>query len=109
MTTVYLLDKESAGKLDSLIEDYPKFEELLLSKLVIFSPGDEYPIQKFLGKDIRLISGTTKSLEKQLDKNIGQGIFKSLKFGKRDTFLGSTEPLQHYIVADLSIEGSGNE
>lgn len=99
LTTVYILDAESAGKLDTIIEDYTKFEKLLIEKLSEFKAGDEYPIQKFLGKDIRLISGATKSLEKQLDAKIGQELFKQLSFGKKDKFLDSEDILQHYIVA----------
>lgn len=98
LTTVYILDKEAAGKLDSMIEDYAKFEELLLKKLVEFTVGDEYPIQKFLGKDVRRISGATRSLEKQLDANIGKGQLTQLIFGKKAKFLESKEELQHYIV-----------
>ena len=55
ITTVYIIDRESAGKLDEIIEDYSKFEVLLDKKLEEFSTGDEYPLAKFLGKETRLI------------------------------------------------------
>lgn len=99
ITTVYIIDRESAGKLDAIIEDYSKFETLLNKKLGEFSAGDEYPLPKFLGKDTRLISGSTKTIEKTLDARIGKGEYTKLKFGKKDTYLGSKEVLQHYIVA----------
>ncbi|MFK3651497.1 DUF4145 domain-containing protein [Lysobacter enzymogenes] len=98
MTTVYVLDQESKDALDSLIEDFPKFEALLNGKLDDFAAGDEYPLQKYLGKDSRLIAG--KKLEKLLHAAIGKGEFKRLKFGKKAKFLDFPEELQHYIVVD---------
>lgn len=98
ITTVYIIDRESAGKLDAIIEDYSKFETLLDSKLKDFNAGDEYPLAKFLGKETRLISGSTKDIEKNLNTKIGKGEYKKLKFGKQDNYLVSKEKLQHYIV-----------
>ena len=98
ITTVYIIDQESAGKLDAIIEEYSKFEVLLDKKLEEFSTGDEFPLPKFLGKDMRLISGSTKDIEKSLDTRIGKGEYKKLKFGKKDNYLSSKDILQHYIV-----------
>ncbi|WP_439856262.1 DUF4145 domain-containing protein [Pseudomonas yamanorum] len=99
ITTVYILERESAGKLDAIIEDYSNFEILLNKKLLEFSRGDEYPLAKLLGKDIRLISGSTKTIEQALDARIGKGEYTKLKFGRKDSYLGSKDPLQHYVVA----------
>lgn len=98
ITTVYIIDRESAGKLDAIIEDYSKFEVLLDNKLKEFNAGDEYPLAKFLGKETRLISGSTKDIENTLNAKIGKGEYKKLKFGKLDNYLGSKDKLQHYIV-----------
>lgn len=98
ITTVYIIDRKSAGKLDAIIEDYSKFEALLDEKLKEFSAGDEYPLPKFLGKDTRLISGSTKDIEKTLNARIGKGEYTKLKFGKQDKYLDSKDQLQHYIV-----------
>lgn len=98
ITTVYVLDNESKGNLDAVIEEYSKFEELLLKKIQDFASGDEYPVQKFLGKDSRLISGSSRSMEKMLDAAIGKGDFRHLKFGVKAKFLSSKEELQHYVV-----------
>lgn len=99
ITTVYIIDQESTGKLDAIIEEYSKFEALLDKKLEGFSVGDEYPLPKFLGKDTRLISGSTKDIEKQLNARIGKAEYKKLKFGKKAKYLDSKDELQHYIVA----------
>lgn len=96
ITTVYILDRESNGALERLIEDYPIFEALLNDKLDGFQAGDEYPLRHFLGKDFRRITG--KKLEKHLNAAIGKGEFKRLGFGKKAKFRGLPDELQHYIV-----------
>jgi hypothetical protein len=78
LTTVYILDSKTKWKLEEIIEEYQKFERLLESKLNNFSIGDEFPIPKFLGKDIRLLNGSTKILETQLIAEIGKGNFTRL-------------------------------
>lgn len=98
ITTVYIIDRESTGQLDAIIEDYSNFETLLNRKLEDFSAGDEYPLPKFLGKDTRLISGSTKDIENTLHARIGKGEYTKLKFGKKDKYLDSKDELQHYIV-----------
>jgi hypothetical protein len=99
ITTVYIIDRESEGKLDAVIEEYSKFEELLDKKLKDFAVGEEHPLPKFLGKDTRLISGSTKKIEDTLNTKIGKGEYLKLKFGKKEKYLDSKEELQHYVVA----------
>lgn len=96
LTTVYILDSKTKGKLDEIIEEYQRFENLLDGKLNIFSVGDEFPISKFLGKDIRLLNGSTKSLEIKLMAEIGSGKFKRLAIGKKAKFQNSKDDLQHF-------------
>lgn len=99
ITTVYILDKEAEGKLEAIIEEYSKFENLLDKKLEEFSNGDEYPLAKFLGRDMRLISGSSNIIENKLKEKIGKSEYKKLKFGKKAKYLDSREELQYYIVA----------
>lgn len=96
LTTVYILDSKTKGKLDEVIEEYQRFEKLLASKFNLFAVGDEFPISKFLGKDIRLLNGSTKSLETQLIAEIGKGSFKRLAIGKKAKFQNSKDDLQHF-------------
>ena len=98
LNTVYIIDNESKGKLEEIIEEYEKVEELLIEKIKSFNAGDEFPLQKFLGKDIRLISGSIHKFEKHLNEKIGKKEFKELTHGKKEKFLGSKEELQHYTV-----------
>ncbi|WP_095127951.1 DUF4145 domain-containing protein [Pseudomonas sp. Irchel s3h14] len=98
ITTVYLLDKDSKKHLQLLIEEYMDFEKLLLSKLNDYKAGDEYPLAKYLGKDMRLIAGNLKKITSELNRKIGKKEFTALSFGKDDKFMGSDETLLHYVV-----------
>lgn len=98
ITTVYTLDRDSKGKLDEVIDVYDKFEALLVKKIGDYNNGDEYPLQQYLGKDIRLISGSIKKIEDKLNSRIGKKEFTLLEFGKKEKYQGSTEELKHYKV-----------
>lgn len=101
LTTVYILDGESKGKLISVIEDYPAFEETLIKNVEELKEGDEYPLIRILGKDYRRLNGSTKTLEGELNKRIGTGEFAMLQFGKKEKFENSPAELQHYIVTSV--------
>jgi hypothetical protein len=101
LTTVYVLDAESKGKLISIIEEYHQFEELLTQHIKRHNIGDEYPLIHILGKDFRRLIGSTGRLEKKLDERIGKGEFPMLGFGKKAKFEKSPTELQHYIVKNI--------
>lgn len=96
--SVYLLEAEMRRKLDTIITDPVEFERLLDEKLGEFKKGDEFPIAKFLGKDIRRLGQGASSLEAHLVQAIGTGEFKKLAVGKIDKFAGSKADLQHFRV-----------
>ncbi|WEJ21680.1 DUF4145 domain-containing protein [Pseudomonas sp. SD17-1] len=98
LTTVYILEKESSGKLESIIDDYANFEKLLNEKLSTCVTGDEIPLAKILGKDVRLISGSSKIIEDELHRRIGKKEYTKLSFGKVEKYAGSKDKLQHYII-----------
>lgn len=104
LTTVYILDLETRD-LDGVVEEYEAFEKLLVKKLVGFSVGDSYPISKYLGKDLRKISGSAKKFESELNKRIGKKEFGFLSMGIKAKFQGSKEDLQHYTLSVLPIRG----
>lgn len=98
LTTIYLIDSETKGKLDEVISDFETFKKMLKAKLASFSPADEFPIQKFFGADARLLIGSTRSFENQLIHEISKGGFTQLKIGKKIKLQNSKEELQHFIV-----------
>jgi hypothetical protein len=98
IVSVYILDKDADGVLETLIKTYEQFEVLLTEKIVGIASGTEFPLFKFLGKDARRFHGYLKTHETQLIANIASGAFTGLKLGKHDTFAGTKDKLQHYVI-----------
>jgi hypothetical protein len=97
--SVYLLEIEMHRKLDTIISDPDEFERLLDKHLPAFAKGDEYPVAKFLGKDIRRLGAGASALESHLQAAISSGNYTKLSIGKIDKFAGSKADLQHFVVA----------
>lgn len=98
MVSVYVLDKKANGNIESTVSRYEVFEQILKEKLESFNAGDEYPIAKYLGKDMRRVKESILSLELELISKIGSGEFTELAVGKVDRYLGSENQLQHFVV-----------
>ena len=98
LTTIYLIDSETKGKLQEVIDDYRCFEKMLLEKINYLKPADELPIQKIFGADARLLAGSTRSFEKQLIIAISTGRFTKLAVGKKVKIQNSKEELQNFVV-----------
>jgi DNA-binding Lrp family transcriptional regulator len=97
IVSVYILDKDADGILETLIKTYEQFEILLKEKIAEIPSGAEFPLFKYLGKDARRFHGYLKTHETKLITNITSGVFTDLSLGKHDTFVGSKEKFQHYI------------
>lgn len=98
ITTVYILDAEARGKLDTIVSDYDDFKQILNKQLKNFSPGDEYPLAKFLDKDVRRIQGALSQLEARLVIDISTGDYMKLSVGKIDFYGSLPTKLQHFTV-----------
>lgn len=98
ITTVYILDAEAKGKLETIVTDFIEFEKLLESRLKNFSMGDEYPLAKILDKDVRRLHGQLSQLESKLVHEIKSGNYKRLSLGKIDNFSSYPTKLQHFVV-----------
>ncbi len=97
IVTVYILDDAVRGKLDTMLSSYEDFKILLVKKISAFATGDELPLAKFMGKDVRRIEGAISSMESQLMAEIQAVSFSELRIGKVDIFSGSPTPLQHFV------------
>lgn len=97
LNTIYILDKESKGKLKERIDKYEDFEGLLLEKIDNYGDGDIVCLKEILGRETNLLKGSIKSFEEILRANIGKKQFKRLGFSD---FKGAKEKqdLQHYKV-----------
>ncbi|MBS1913501.1 MAG: DUF4145 domain-containing protein [Bacteroidetes bacterium] len=98
LSSVYILEKEADGNLEPTINKYEKFAALVINSLNNYTIGDEYPLAKFLGKDLRRVKEAVSTLESELIAKINSGEFQALIIGKIDRYNGSISPLQHFIV-----------
>jgi hypothetical protein len=98
IASVYILEKKASGSLETTTSKYEVFEKILVEKLEEFESGDEYPIAKYLGKDLRRVKESISILEKELIEKINNGEFTALSVGKVETYQGSREPLQHFVL-----------
>lgn len=104
--SLYILDNDAANVLETLIKTYEQFESVLTEKLKGLNKGDELPLFKILGKDSRRFHGYLKSHETQLKLNIASGTFTLLNVGKLETFAGSKEKFQHFIINEHTLSES---
>lgn len=98
IVSVYILEKKANGNIETTVSRYDVFEKLIIEKLRNFNVGDEYPIAKYLEKDIRRVKESISTLEQELISKIGGGEFTKLSVGKFDIYQGSQNKLQHFIV-----------
>jgi len=98
LSSVYILEEEVEGKIETTITEFPKFEHILSKKVKLLNSGDELPLAGILGKDIRRIKESTATLEAELLKKIASGDISYISKGKSDKYQGSKNALQHYFV-----------
>lgn len=98
IVSVYILAKKASGNIETAVSRYEIFEKLLNETLKNFKVGDEYPIAKYLGKDMRRVKESISTLEQELISKIGSGEFTKLSVGKVDTYQSSKSQLQYFVV-----------
>lgn len=100
IASVYILENKASGNIDTTVSRYEVFEKLLNERLKDFNVNDEYPIAKYLGKDMRRVKESISTLEQELISKIGNGEFTKLSVGKVDTYQSSQHQLQHFVVTN---------
>ncbi len=98
IVSLYLLDRNASGVLNTLIKDYSQFEILLNSKLETQTVHEELPLAKILGRDARRFHNYLKSHETELISKIIKGDYNKLGIGKVDAYAGSKEKVQHFKI-----------
>lgn len=98
LNNLYIIDHHAKPVLDMYITDFEDFQELLLKKLKLFNAGDEFPLAKFLQKEVRRLNGQIATFENELISKIELGEFKRLTIGTIKPFgTNSIENHQHFI------------
>ncbi|WP_426241372.1 DUF4145 domain-containing protein [Psychrobacter sp. TWP2-1-2] len=98
LLSVYILEEQIQGNIDTLITEFMQFEKILNKKLEHFNSGDEVPIMGIFGSDIRRIKNSLPDLEAELIKQIDAGTITNIKKGKVDKYEHSKHDLQHFIL-----------
>lgn len=98
LITLYVLDNEANGRLETIIKEYNQFEALLNKKLATFATGDEVPLAKIFGREMRRFHGHFPTHEKKLLDSIAAGDYVQLAAGKVASYAGYKEKLQHFVV-----------
>ncbi len=99
LVNIYILDSEADGKLDTIIKLPGKFIEILDKKIAPFTKGDEIPLAKIFGKDVRRFHGYLSAHEAYLLAEVSAARYTKLAIGKIDHFAGSKDKLQHFVVS----------
>lgn len=99
LNNLYIIDQHAKPVLDIYITNQEEFEALLIKKVRPFKKGDDFPLAKFLGRDIRRLNGKISQFELELVKNIQLGEFTILTIGDIKVFGDSANKLQHFVKA----------
>lgn len=99
LSTVYILEKEVEGKIETVITDFDKFIDLLNKNLKQFTKSEELPLLTILGKDIRRVKESLISFESEMIVKITNGEYTRLTLGKVDKYNDSKNDLQHFVIA----------
>ncbi len=98
LVNIYILDIEADGRLDTIIKKFEQFETLLDKKIPDLLSGDEVPLAKIFGRDVRRFHGYLPAHEAELLSRITSGAYGKLSIGKIAKYAGSREQLQHFVV-----------
>jgi hypothetical protein len=100
LKNLYIIDHHAKPVLDTFINDFEDFEKMLIEKIMKFKKGDEFPLAKYLGKDVRRLNGQIEKFEAELIATINKGDFDFLTIGAVKKFgTNSTNNFQHFIKA----------
>ncbi|WP_172162867.1 DUF4145 domain-containing protein [Paraburkholderia elongata] len=98
LVNIYILDGEADRRLETIVRTFEQFTTLLEKSLSSFTSGDEVPLAKIFGRDMRRFHGYFAAHEKSLVDTITNGASTKLKIGKVDHFAGSKDKVQHFVV-----------
>lgn len=81
--SVYVIDAETKENLNTVVTEFEDFKRVLVECLKGYSCGEEYPLEKFFGKEYRRVKDCYQKFEGQLIAEIQAGDFVELTIGKK--------------------------
>lgn len=100
LNNLYLIDRDSEGILETVIDNYEDFERLLNNCLNNIKNEEEVPLAKILNKHIRRLNGRLNEFQEMLITKIKNNEYKSLAIGKIDVFGDNNIQKQHFIIVN---------
>ncbi|MFN0256627.1 DUF4145 domain-containing protein [Pedobacter ureilyticus] len=99
INNLYLIDIDANEHLDTIINNYDDFKNLLRSKFISINSVTELSIKEILGKKYRRIESTyIPNFTQQLIDEINAGTFQYLKIGAVKPSSIETSDVQHFII-----------
>nr|WP_283161716.1 DUF4145 domain-containing protein [Xanthomonas nasturtii] len=99
LVNLYILDSEADGHLDTIIIKFSSFEIFLNKKIKEIPSGEEVPLAKIFGRDVRRLHGYLNAHQADLMARIADGSYNKLSIGKVAKYSGSRDQVQHFIVS----------
>ena len=98
LNNIYLIDYDSKGVLETVIDKFDEFERLLTSSVRKMEDSEEVPLARIMKKNVRRFNGKLNEFEQELIKKIKNNEYSYLSLGKVDKFGNDTVERQHFII-----------
>lgn len=98
LNNIYLIDYDSKGVLETVIDKFTEFENLLNQCVKKLNSGDEVPLAKIINKNVRRFNGKLNEFETELIKKIANNDYTKLSIGKVDSYGNDSTKRQHFII-----------
>ncbi|MDB5361647.1 MAG: hypothetical protein JWO51_2944 [Rhodospirillales bacterium] len=106
MQTIYVLEKEADGSLDTTISSFDEFEKILNDHVADIKEISDVTLGSILGKDARRIYACFGALETELIGKIKSGEYNGLELGKTEAIGKPPKDMQFYTISAKSIEAA---
>lgn len=100
LESLYILPRIAERELETVINTYEQFENILSKAVAERKSGEELPLRVILGKVARRFTNTYKwpEAEAELNTKIIDGTYTKLQIGKVDNYEGIKGVVQHYVI-----------
>lgn len=98
LNTVYILPREIAGELDTIVTDYKEFTSLLWDSLHYCKEGEEVLLARIINHHLRRIKDALPGFETELIKDVKAGLFIGLEIGQIVHVGNPSKPVQLFRV-----------
>ena len=98
LNNIYLIDYDSEGVLETVIDRFDEFERLLTRSVRKMENNEEVPLARILNKNVRRFNGKLNEFEQELINKIKNSEYSHLLLGKVDKFGNDSTERQHFII-----------